>query len=56
MRRRSSEFRLSGPISVDGKGVDDLDLAKQFLKALETAANTGDKEPVYPSWLLMSSG
>lgn len=27
---------------------DDLELAERFLVALETAAETGDKEPVYP--------
>jgi ketosteroid isomerase-like protein len=28
--------------------VSDLDLAKRFLEALETAAKTGNREPVYP--------
>jgi hypothetical protein len=28
--------------------VDDLELAKRFLEALEAAAKTGNREPVYP--------
>jgi hypothetical protein len=27
---------------------DDLEIARQFLTALATAANTGDREPLYP--------
>src|SRR5262245_57437798 len=27
---------------------DDLELARRFLEVLETAAKTGDREPVYP--------